>query len=62
MSKPKIYKLLDDYAIESGDHWVCSFGGVCARGKTPEESYNKLQAHFKSLSSRIAPSLTRMFA
>lgn len=64
MSKPRIKRLVDNYAIASGEFWVCSYGGVCARGKTPVEAYDKLYNHFAFLrsASKMKPTATRMFA
>ena len=50
MKKPRLKKLLDEYAIISGQHWCCEQAMICARGKTPEEAYTKLMEHFDYLS------------
>jgi len=47
--KPKIELLKDEYALETGQYWVCIHAGICARGKTPELAYNSLMSHFKDL-------------
>ncbi len=46
MNKPRVSKLLDDYANEHGLPWVCSYGGLCARGKTQADAFNELRNHF----------------
>lgn len=61
--KAKISLLKDEYAIESGEFWVCVYGGCCARGKTPVLAYEKLMSHFKSLKrSRLSTTQIRAYA
>ena len=62
MSKPIVSKHIDDYAIETGDIYICVYSGICARGKTHAEAFNKLRDHFKFLrQGRPVPTMTRMF-
>ena len=48
--KPKIKLLKDAYALSTGEYYVCTLASICARGRTPKESYDNLQDHFKQLS------------
>lgn len=52
LMKPRLRVLKDKYALETGQHWICSHAGVCARGETPEEAYHALFTHFELLMRR----------
>lgn len=49
MDKPRISKVLDQYAIQTGQHWCCDYAGFCARGATPRAAYDSLMDHFRGM-------------
>lgn len=45
--------LQDDYAQKTKQPWCCSYGGMCARGKTSDEAFRKLQETFGEITKPI---------
>ena len=60
MGKPIARKLVDDYAIETGNIYICVYSGLCARGETHAEAFNKLREHFEFLRSPRPVPIARM--